>query len=442
LGLLLALPASGQILDARRLGMGGVTTSDQGDRGASNVAFRAVPKGGGATTIPLPLGLIPFLSDMPTFDPDDPDFNALKILDLALNPPLTLSLSQPDVASGDVSVFVGQDSLQIDLADVRRAVPKSSMVNGGVYHLGGVGAGFGPAFVNVGPIVHVRSDFDLGPSLRRALRDAEPFAANTRYGATEAGRAQAAIAFQAGAAVRAAYVPPRAEEDQDVPEDPRVSGATALYVGAAPKILWGLAYADAATQAGITTADTLFGSSDPVSFDMVSRTRAAAIGGAGGMGHGFGADAGAVFYWNRFELGVGANDLGSQIRWRTEVRLHRYDDVTNEFSTVVLATDEPFTSRIPVTLTINAAKRFGRTTIAADVVDTDIYTAIHAGAETWTGQIALRAGLYRDSNQLWQATVGSGIRFGRLGVDAAIATHSRNIEEKRGAELSASLAIY
>jgi hypothetical protein len=139
---------------------------------------------------------------------------------------------------------------------------------------------------------------------------------------------------------------------------------------------------------------------------------------------------------------VGANDLGSEIRWETDVRLHRYDDATNEFLTTVLGTDEPFTSRIPVTLTVNAAKRFGRTTIAADVVDTDFYTAIHAGAETWRGRWALRAGVYRDSNALWQATAGSGVRFGKLGIDAAVATHSRNIEEKRGVELSASLAIY
>jgi hypothetical protein len=58
------------------------------------------------------------------------------------------------------------------------------------------------------------------------------------------------------------------------------------------------------------------------------------------------------------------------------------------------------------------------------------------------GVFALRGGTYRDSNGRWQFTGGTGIRFGGIGLDLAVASHSRNIEESRAAELSASLTLY
>jgi hypothetical protein len=435
------LPDGGaaQMLNARRLGMGGVATSDNGAAAAANIAFRAVPRGSGAASIPLPIGLIQFAGDTPTFDPDDPDFNIYEILDLAMSPPFTWKLSGPDPASGDVSIYLAQDSLRVDLRDVRRVVPKEPMRTGGVYHLFGIGKRFGSAFVHVSPLLHVRNTFDLGPGLRSALRDAEPFTSNTRYGLEDEARAQAAVAFQAGLAFRAAYVPGPLEEETD---DPRRNGATALYVGAGPKYLWGLAYGDAKGVGGLTTGDTLFADNASVDFDAVSRTRHATIGGDGGSGSGFGSDVGAVLFWNDFELGVGVNDFGSQIRWNTVVREHVYSDSTNEFVTTTLARDEPFTSRIPVTATVNAAKRFGPTTVAADVVDNDLATCLHAGVEHWSGRFALRAGTYRDPNRIWQWTGGTGVRLGSVGLDLAVASHSRNIEEERSTELSASITLY
>jgi hypothetical protein len=439
LGLIFVAASSGaQILDARRLGMGGVALSDNGG-GSANVAFRAVPRGEATGSIPLPLGLIQFASDVPTFDPNDSTFNAFEILNLALNPPLTLTLSGPNEASSDIAIYVAQDSLQIDLQDVRRIVPKRPTRTGGVYHLFGIGKSFGPAFVHVGPLVHVRNSFDLSPQLRAALRDAEPFVGDTRYGLSDEARAQAAVAFQAGVAFRAVYAPGTREEETG---DPRRSGATALYLGGAPKVLWGLAYGDARGSGGLTTGDTLFGNNTSVAFDAVSRTRHAAIGSDGGSGFGYGSDVGAVLFWNDFELGLGLNDLGSQIRWDTVVREYAYDDSTNDFVTTTLARDEKFTSRIPLTTTLSAAKRFGATTIAADIVEDDLSTKIHAGVEHWTGRLALRAGSYRDANRIWQVTGGTGVRFGGIGLDVAVATHSRNIEESRSTELSASLTLY
>ena len=443
---LLAPQAQGQMLDARRLGMGGVATSDNGASSTANIAFRAVPAGRGTRSIPLPIGLIQYASDRPTFDSSDPDFNLFEILNLASNPPLTLSLSEPDEVSSDVSIFVARDSLRINLEDVRRIIPEDAMKHGGVYHVMSVGFGVKNFFVQMVPTIHVRNEFDLDDRLRGALRDGEAFTSNTRYATSDEGVVQAAIAWQAGVALRALYRAPSDanEGDQDDPSanDPRRNGATALYVGAAPKYYMGLAYGSVKGSGGITTGDTLFGSSDPVSFDMDGVTRHAAIGGDGGSGHGVGADVGAVFFVRNVELGVGVNDMGSEIDWKTTVKRHVYDDSLNEFTTTLLGRDVPHTSRIPAAVTVNVARRMGSTTVAADMVATELRTLVHLGVERWLGMVALRGGAYRDSNGRWQATGGTGLRFGGIGVDLAVATHSRNVEEERAAELCASLTLY
>ena len=415
-----------------------VATSDNGASTTANVAFRAVPKGTGWGSIPLPLGIIQYLSDHPSFDPNNSDFNIFSILDLAANPPMTLSLSHPGTVSSDVSIFVAQDSLRVDLADVRKAIPKESMKFGGVYHLFGIGKSFGAFFVQFGPLVHVRNEISLSDKFRRALRDAEPFTSNTRYGVKDDGVAQAAIAYQVGYAVRAFH----AAHAESASADPRRNGGTAIYVGAAPKYLMGLAYGQIISNAGVTTGDTLFGSSDPVAVDMTGLTRHAAVGGEGGMGHGLGADLGTVLYWRNFELGIGVTDVGSTIHWSTSRNLLTYDDSLNAFTNVKVAGNAAFSSRIPSTTTFDVAKRMGPTTVAADVVRNELFTGIHMGAETWFGRVALRGGTYRDSNDRWQFTGGTGFRLGGIGLDTAVGTNQRNTQEARAVELCASITLY
>jgi len=418
--------------------MGMVATSDNGASTTANVAFRAVPKGTGWGSIPLPLGIIQYLSDHPSFDPNDSDFNVFSILDLVANPPMTLKLSDPGNVSSDISIFVAKDSLQVDLADVRKAIPKESMKFGGVYHLFGIGKSFGAFFVQFSPLVHVRNEISLSDKFRRALRDAEPFTSNTRYGIKDDGVAQAALAYQVGYAVRAFH----AAHAESASADPRRNGGTAIYVGAAPKYLMGLAYGQIISNAGVTTGDTLFGSSNPVAVDMAGLTRHAAVGGEGGMGHGLGADLGTVLYWRNFELGVGVTDVGSTIHWSTSRNLLTYDDSLNQFTNVKVAQNAGFSSRIPSTATFNLAKRMGPTTLAADVVRNELFTGIHMGAETWLGRVALRGGTYRDSNDRWQFTGGTGLRFGGIGLDTAVGTNQRNTQEARAVELCASVTLY
>jgi hypothetical protein len=436
---MLASPAGAQFLDARRLGMGGVATSDNGASTTANVAFRAVPRGTSWGSIPLPLGAVQYIGNHPTFDPDDPDFNVFSILDLAANPPMTLSLSRPKEVSGDISIFVGKDSLQVDLADVRESIPKESMKFGGVFHLFGIGKRFGPLFFEISPLIHVRNELTPSDEFRAALRDAQPFQTNTRYSVSDNGIAQAAISYQVGYALRAFHSAARSESTSI---DPRRSGATAVYLGAAPKYLMGFAYGQVRSDAGITTGDTLFGSSDPVAVDLSGLTRHAAIGGSGGMGHGYGVDLGTVLYWRNFELGVGVTDVGSMIHWSTTRNRIAYDDSLNKFSSDVEAKGAGFNSRIPATATFNLAKRIGPTTLAADVVRNELFTGVHVGAETWFGMVAARAGTYRDSNENWQWTGGTGFRFGGIGLDTAVGTNQRNTQEARAVEFCASITLY
>ncbi len=438
----LLIPAliQAQILNGRRLAMGGVVTSDNGGFKSSNVAFRAVPAGKTIGNIPLPLGLIDFAGNIPEFDPEQPDFNVFELVNLALNPPLNYALSSPPEISSDISIYLSQDSLQIYLGDARRAIPEESIVGGGVWHLPGIGRDFGPFSLNAYPLVHARGTLEMADKLREALRDAVSLAPNSYYGLQANARGQAALALQTDVAFCALRTTQLA--DDPARSDPRHDGSTALYVGAGPKYLVGLAFRDLSADGGITTTDTLFGTLDPLGFEMLAETRYATVGAAGGIGSGFGADFGAVFYWRNFEFGVGLNDVAAQIRWVPTVEQHEYDDNTDSFITRETSHGAAYTARIPVTTTINAAKRFERTVVAVHLVDTEISTTLHLGTETWLGDFALRGGMYRDYNGIWQYTGGVGFRFGRSGIDLAIATHSRNIMLERGAELALSFSMY
>jgi len=438
--LLLAEPSRAQVLDARRIGMGGVTTSDNGSSATSNVAFRGVPAGMSWGSIPLPIGVVQYFQDPVTFDPDDPDFNVYNILDLVAAPPVGWVLTNDEEVSSDISIFVARDSLSVDLGEVQRVVPEDALEFGGVYHLFGLGKRFGSLFVQVNPILQIRNAITPSDNLRDALKEAEPFRSNTRYELVERGIFQTSIAFQAGLAFRAFHNGSAA--DSAMP-DPRRNGSTALYVGIGPKYLMGVGFGEILTTGGMTTADTLFGSNDPVTIDLTGTTRYASLAGPGGLGHGYGLDAGAVFYWNNFELGVGVSDLGDQIHYDAEVSNLEYDYLQNAYQDSTTSTGSGFTIRIPTTTTINVAKRTGPMTIAADVaLDNEFAVRYHVGVERWFGPLAARTGTFRDAAGNWQVAVGSGYRFRGVGLDAAIATRSQGSDESREAELLTSFTIY
>src|SRR5919109_3247437 len=119
LALLVLAPARGAraqfSFDARRIGMGGVSLTRDGNVRRYNPAYRALkPRseitGAPKFSIPIPFGLIDFLQEHPIsqwdtdplFDPKSPSFNPIELLDVILNPPIFYEIRKAPTPTNDV----------------------------------------------------------------------------------------------------------------------------------------------------------------------------------------------------------------------------------------------------------------------------------------------------------------------------------------------------
>jgi hypothetical protein len=384
----------------------------------------------------LPLGLIQLLANHPEFDSKNPNFNAFEIAQLIARTPYTLQLIKPGELSSDVIVDVGQNSLAVDLGELQRMFPDRDLRFGSTFSSPNLEFGTKNFFAGVRPQMEVRNTLRLDPTLQAALGDAAPFQPNTAYGAHDFARAQGAVSFSIGTALP--LVPAIGAPDGN----PR-NGGVALYGGARAKYLRGIALWQADAHGEFATGDTIFGSSTSLSTDYtadVRQTRHPAFDAA----HGEAADVGFVLFVHRLEIGLGVNDIGATLHWkRTDLDRYTYDSATNTNVTTPVVKDEKFTTQFPVTGSANVAFRMAHSTVAATLDRTANERWIpRAGAEIWLGPTPLRGGVYLDSYQLLQFTAGSGIKFGKLGLDVALATQSRGLTTQRGVEMAASLAIY
>jgi hypothetical protein len=420
-----AQDAAAQTFSARRMGMGGVVLSAAGATG-SNVAYRAVPQDpSNARSLSLPIGLIPVLADPPQLDFGAADFNIFDLANLLYTVPWNLQLTEPEPISSDVTISISQGSLTVDLGQVKDVFPEGHSLIGTVINGPSLGFGVRNVFVGVLPVVHYENDMNLNDALQSALADAVPFVPNTEYAMFDKAKSQAAAGAELGAAL------------------PLLRGGThpadrdGFYVGTRVKVLRGLGYGDVDSKVGFTTGDTLF--TNPVDINLTGTMRRA---GPSDGGWGAGLDLGAVWVSNGLEIGVGANDVGTQIGWKVRESQIYNDPVSGDYVEQVLREQVPFTSHIPTVITVNAALPLGRFLIAGDVVSGVNNTQGHLGTEFWAGSWALRAGGYVDATRLLQASCGTGVRFGRFGLDAALSSHSRNLSQQRVLELGAGLSFY
>ncbi len=426
--------AHGQSFNARRTAMGGVLLPG-GGAGSDpiNVAYRAVPQRQGSSfEVPLPIGLVPLIVDPPVFDPKNPDFNVYDLANKFYNPPWNLQLKEPTAPSSDVVVSLGRDYLALQLGEIADVFPNDRSRFSTVGHLPAFGMGFRQFFANVSGVTYFENDLSLNGPLLGALKRGEPFRPNTEYDLNDDAEGQAALALQAG---WAGAVAGGARAGSKVATDDERSG---LYLGARARLMRGLAYGDAQNRVSFATGDTLF-SNNPVTIDYLGNTRTALPTG-GGWGQGF--DLGAVWVGGGFEFGVGANDVGSQLRWKVEESVVRRDSVTGDVRSTVTARDVPLTSEIPPSYSVTASRSFGGTLVAADGVWSEYESSYHLGAERWVGPVALRAGGSLDAERIVQYACGVGFKLGRLGLDTGVATNSRNLSHDRGVELSLGLALY
>ncbi len=296
---------------------------------------------------------------------------------------------------------------------------RSGMVDNGPV----LGFGVKGAFVGLAPLVTFQNDLALNDALKTAI-DGAPFQPNTQYGMLDHGRVQAAGALHlgwAGAVMRQG--------------DPRKEGS-ALYTGARLKILRGLGYGEAYNDASFTTSSTLF--ENPVDVNYVGTLRSADPEG-GRLGRGL--DLGAVWIVAGTEVGLGLNDIGTRIDWRVrETRVFR--DANGDYADSTIADGRRYTSRVPTTAVLNAARKFGPYLVAADLTRGVVTTTGHLGVERWFGNVAARLGGCVDANHQVQFAGGGGVRFGRLGFDLALDTDSRNLARERGVELAAGVTLY
>lgn len=424
----LAPSVHAQTFSARRLAMGGVLVPHAGGSDEANVALRALPRPAhDAASLTLPLGLLALAQNAPVLDPDDPEFNAYELANTLFNPPWNLQLGTPEPPSTDVTVAIARDRLSVQLGEISSLFPSESSVLG--VRVGGpaFGVGMRGAFAEVAPLVHAKNEMVLNDALHGVLASGADFATNTRYETTDRGVAQAAAALRLGWAGRVAGVAPADS-----------SGRAGLYAGARVKLLRGLAYADADHVASFTTGDTLFGDA-PVALDVLGRMRTA---GPGGGGFGAALDAGLVWAAPGVQVGVGVTDAASELRWRVRESEARRDSATGEVHSTTLREHAPWSSHLPAALTAHIAWTGARHTVSADVVTDDLGTTSHAGMERWFGAFALRAGVRVDREQRPHWSGGLGARLGRVGLDLAAATHTRNLMREEQSELALGLSWY
>ena len=438
--LLVAPAARAQVSDARRLGMGGILLSEDRQSAIQNVAYRAVPRTNDPTdaykSIPLPLGLIQVLANPPEFDPKNPNFNIFQIMGLIARTPYTLQLIKPEQLSSDIIVDVGQNQLAVDLGDLQSLFPSGDIKLGTTFATPNLEFGTANIFGGVRPQSEGRNTLNLDPTLQAALAEAAPFEPNTTYGAADDGQAQAALAFMLGGALP--LMPPI-----DAPDGNPRKGGKAIYGGVRAKYLRGIALWRGQGNAQFATGDTIFGSSTPIETQYDVDVRQTPNPGFG-EGNGFATDAGVVFFVDKLEVGLGVNDIAATIDWKdTNVDNYTYDSINNTNVKTPVSRHESYKSRFPTTGSFNMVYRTKTMTFGGtlDLTANQLWVP-RVGMETWLGPTPLRGGLYMGAYSRLQVTAGSGIKIGKMGLDLALATHSRGLTDKRGLELAASLAIY
>lgn len=432
-----AAPLRGQGLftDARQVGMGGVSLTRDSRLERFNPAYRSVPKRAGVShgprfTIPIPLGLIQFLSDHslsskdPLFNPDSAAFNPVELVNLILNPPLFYEVKKAPTPTNDVAIGIGRDSLQVDLGAAQTLVPADQFGVAGSSRPIDIEPGFKGFRAGVMFWLHDDVEFQLGDTLLAFLKNAQPAQHNAPYELTADGVAELGFAPSVG-------------------YSGKIFGDTAhaLYVGAAFHYYFGSAYARAIGTGGFTTGDTIFAGSNIVTPRLVYQTQYSKF--SNSLGHGVGADLGFVWVSGPLEFGVGVNDIGANITWpETQIDYKHYDTTA---ATVVLDSTKvgvEAKTKLPIAYIANVAYSTGSTTVGANLFDNGRGAIVSVGVEQRLGVFVVRGGISRDQRKKIEFAGGGGVRFGSFELDAGFWTHSNSLSDERGITLATSFAIY
>ena len=437
---LLPRAASAQFsFDARRIGMGGVSLSRDGNARRYNPAYRAVKNKNQVTgapkfSIPVPLGLIQFfhdhpinqLSHDPMFNPDSAAFNPIGLMDLVFNPPIFLEVKKAPTPTNDVEFTIGRNKLIVDLGATKVLIPEQDFGLGSTSRL--FDAGGGVAGFNIGVMGFLEYDvrFQLDTALRNFLVSDSSARPNTPYSVNVDGVAQAGLAPTVSFAGRIL---------RGIGGDATDDG---LYVGGALHYYLGATYGRAVGPAGFTTGNPVLASTPTPLIDGNVFTSQKP------NGHGVGGDVGVVWISGPFEVGAGVDDIGAELTWsHTKIQRFLYNTAGDSIARTVIATDATTKTKLPLTYLANAAIQMGTgTTVGGDVINSGRGTVIHIGAEQRTGLFAVRGGVSRDQRKKMQFGFGGGVRLGPLGLDLGFWTHSNSLSTQRAITMATSISIY
>lgn len=405
-----------------------------------NPAYRAVKtrsnvSGAPKFSIPIPLGLIKFFKDHPIsqlstdpmFNPDSSRFNPIELMNLILNPPIFYELRESPIPTNDVEFTIGRNQLILNLGGTRVLIPEQKFGLGTTSRP--LDMGFGFAGFNIGVMGFLQYDvgFTLDSTLRTFLTDtlvgAQP---NTNYTILTDGVVQAGLAPTVGYAGRILRGAGGEESDDG------------FYLGGALHYYLGATYGRGVGPAGFTTGPVVLGSSPALLMDANLLTSNKA------NGHGIGGDIGIAWISGPFEVGFGVNDIGAELTWSdTKIQRFVFDTAGDSIATSLLANHVETKTKLPITYIGNAALRMGTGTIVgADVINSGRGTVIHVGAEQRYGPLAVRGGVSRDQRKRMQFGAGAGLRFGSIGLDVGLWTHSNSLATQRAVTMATSISIY
>ena len=425
--------------DARTLGMAGVHLRRAQGLDRYNPAYRAVPdqdvdgvSQNAKLTLPIPLGLIPFLEehpiggwpDDPLFDPNAEAFNPFELLDIVLHPPIFLEIKKVPPHQNDIEFTIGKNELIIDLGATQAMIPADAFGTGTTGRPFDIGGGFKGVRFGVHGWMRYDVDAELGDTLRAFLKEAMPAQTNTRYNVLMNMTAQTGFAPYVGWAGRVAG-----------------TQSQGLFVGGAVRMLYGIVYGTSAVDAGFTTGDTIFATNNGLAPDVLANSAYSPWGHK--MGTGFSGDVGIAVVNGPLEFGIGVTDIGAKITWKeTRVEQTVYDTVTDRFETTLAGIDLDTETELPIGYLANMTYTTGDVALGVNVQNNGRRTTLSIGAEKRFGPIALRGGISRDQRKRLQFGWGAGLRMGPIGLDAGFFTHSSVLSDARGITMATSFSIY
>ena len=432
--------AQNWMTDARRIGMGGVT-------GSENLASRMIEAPDGAhTTIVIPLGLFQVLNNFDIYNPDSESFDPIRAVE-NLAAPLHYTFSRNGTGTGIEFINDLLDGrLNRDINTYRGFIPTSQPVAYGI-----VAPNWGvtipvykkkdgtthSVYAGGGLYLPFRGALEVDEQLKSILAsDNNVYIPNSQFRITGGVRSGLPIAITGG--YRGRFKLREGGSDRD-----------GLYVAFNYNYLRGFLYEDVGMTLRLDTdSQGLLTFNPSAPFNPIEVVRAHST-----KGHGMAVDIGVAAVVNRIEVGFGVNGLANRIEW-TDVEVSRYSlsnilTGNGDFAEGAIAGPDA-TVKQPIEYVSSAGYHAERWQLSGEIgVRSSDYpldeerlgkTWIHSGFEYRLGLLEPRAGAYY-SRERFTPAVGLGLNFGKVGLDVAAFSNDDNVEHERHPSIALSLRI-